>query len=94
MVDLGSLESLSQVVIDWEAANAADYQIQGSTNGASWTTLKTITGGTFGTRTDTNAVSGNYRYVRIYATTRSTGNQWGYSIWELKVYAQGTAASS
>ncbi|WP_323814211.1 discoidin domain-containing protein [Cellvibrio sp. NN19] len=94
MVDLGSLKSLSQVVIDWEAANAADYQIQGSTNGASWTTLKTITGGTFGTRTDTNAVSGNYRYVRIYATARSTGNQWGYSIWELKVYAQGTAASS
>jgi hypothetical protein len=94
MVDLGSLKSLSQVVIDWEAANAANYQIQGSTNGASWTTLKTVTGGTFGTRTDTNAVSGNYRYVRIYATARSAGNQWGYSIWELKVYAQNAASSS
>lgn len=94
MVDLGSLKALSQVVIDWEAANAANYQVQGSTNGTSWVNLKTVTGGTFGTRTDTHAVSGSYRYVRIYGTARSTGNQWGYSIWELKVYAQGTPASS
>lgn len=93
-VDLGSLKALSQVVIDWEAANAANYQVQGSTNGTSWTNLKTVTGATFGTRTDTHAVSGNYRYVRIYATARSVGNQWGYSIWELKVYAQSTPASS
>jgi beta-glucanase (GH16 family) len=94
MVDLGSTKALSQVVIDWEAANAANYQVQGSTNGTSWTNLKTVTGGTFGTRTDTHAVSGNYRYVRIYATARSATNQWGYSIWELKVYAQSTPASS
>ena len=94
MVDLGSQKALAQVVIDWEAANAANYQVQGSTNGTSWINLKTVTGGAFGTRTDTHAVSGNYRYVRIYATARSTGNQWGYSIWELKVYAQGTSTSS
>lgn len=94
MVDLGSNKALTQVVIDWEAANAANYQVQGSTNGTSWTNLKTVTGGTFGTRTDTHAVSGSYRYVRIYATARSTGNQWGYSIWELKVYAQSAPASS
>ncbi len=93
-VDLGSNRNLTQVVIDWEAANAAAYEIQGSTNGTSWTTLKSVTGGTFGNRTDTNAVSGSYRYVRIYATARSTGNTWGYSLFEVKVYAQGTVASS
>lgn len=94
MVDLGSQKSLTQVVIDWEAANAANYEIQGSNNGTSWTTLKTVTGGAFGTRTDTQTVSGSYRYVRIYGTARSAGNTWGYSIWELKVYAQGAASSS
>lgn len=94
MVDLGSAKALTQVVIDWEAANAATYEIQGSNNGASWTNLKTVTGGAFGTRTDTQSVTGSYRYVRIYATARSTGNQWGYSIWEFKVYAQGAASSS
>jgi hypothetical protein len=93
-VDLGSAKPLNSVVIDWEAANAGKYAIQASNNLLSWTTLKTVTGGTFGNRTDTNAVSGSYRYVRIYATERSAGNQWGYSIWELKVYAQGASSSA
>jgi beta-glucanase (GH16 family) len=73
-------------VIDWEAANAADYQIQGSADGNSWTTLASRTGLAFGTRTDTLAVSGSYRYVRMYGTKRSVGNSWGYSIWSFKVY--------
>jgi hypothetical protein len=94
VVDLGSAKSLSQVVIDWEAANAVTYQIQGSNDNTNWTTLKSVTGGTFGNRTDTNAVSGTYRYVRIYCTERSAGNQWGYSIFELKVYGTNPPASS
>jgi hypothetical protein len=93
-VDLGTAKSLTSVVIDWEAANAGAYQIQGSNDNANWTTLKSITGGTFGNRTDTNAVSGSYRYVRIYCTALSTGNNWGYSIFELKVYAAGATSSS
>lgn len=94
IVDLGTAKSLTQVVIDWEAANAASYQIQGSNDNANWTTLKSITGGTFGNRTDTNAVSGTYRYVRVYCTERSAGNNWGYSIFELKVYGSTPVASS
>jgi len=93
-IDLGSAKILSSVVIDWEAANAANYQVQGSNDNTNWTTLATRTGGAFGNRTDTNAVSGSYRYVRIYGTARSTGNQWGYSIFELKVYGSGGTTSS
>ncbi|RYZ55603.1 MAG: thiol oxidoreductase [Sphingobacteriales bacterium] len=93
-VDLGTAKILSSVVIDWEAANAANYQVQGSNDNTNWTSLATRTGGAFGNRTDTNAVSGSYRYVRIYGTARSTGNQWGYSIYELKVYGSGGAVSS
>ncbi len=93
-VDLGAAKALTSVVIDWEAANAATYQIQGSNDNTNWTTLKTVTGGAFGNRTDTNAVSGNYRYVRVYCTERSAGNQWGYSIWELKVYGNTPSSSS
>jgi azurin len=81
-IDLGQAYNLSQVVIDWEAANAANYTIQGSNNNSSWTTLATRTGGSFGDRTDTVAISGIYRYVRMSGTTRSVGNDWGYSIWE------------
>lgn len=93
-VDLGSVQNLSQVSIHWEAANAASYQIQGSNDNSNWTTLKSVTGGVFGDRTDTHAVTGNYRYLRIYCTERSAGNNWGYSIWELKIYAQQPATSS
>ncbi|WP_236250473.1 di-heme oxidoredictase family protein [Microbulbifer sp. ALW1] len=90
-VDLGQSYDLDQVEIFWEAANAETYQIQGSNDGAQWSTLSTQTGGVFGHRTDTVTVDGIYRYVRINGITRSAGNQWGYSIWELGVY--GTAAS-
>ncbi len=93
-VDLGAAKTLSSVVIDWEAANAANYQVQGSNDNSTWATLATVTGGTFGNRTDTNTVSGSYRYVRIYGTARSVGNAWGYSIFELKVFGGAAAASS
>ncbi len=93
-VDLGTSKALSQVVIDWEAANAGSYTVEGSNDNTSWTPLKSFTGGAFGTRTDTNNVSGTYRYVRINCTALSTGNSWGYSIFELKVYGTGSATSS
>lgn len=38
-VDLGANVNLSSVVIDWEAANAANYDVQGSTNGSTWVNL-------------------------------------------------------
>jgi hypothetical protein len=92
-VDLGSSTALTQVVIDWEAANAGSYTIEGSNDNANWTPLKSVTGGTFGNRTDTNSVTGSYRYVRIKCTALSAGNNWGYSIWELKVYGAGTVTN-
>lgn len=86
-LDLGNSMALSEVVIYWEAANAARYQIEGSNDNTQWTTLASFSGGTFGDRTDNLDVSGSYRYVRMYATERSAGNYWGYSIFEMEVYA-------
>lgn len=88
VLDFGSQVDLTSISIFWEAANAANYQIQGSNNNASWTTLISETGGQFGDRTDTHALNGSYRYLRIYGTARSSGNMWGYSIWEIVVYGQ------
>ncbi|MFT6100554.1 MAG: CxxC motif-containing protein (DUF1111 family) [Arenicella sp.] len=85
-VDLGESHSLSGIELDWEAANAASYQIQGSNNTSNWTTLVSSTSGTFGTRTDTHNFSGDYRYVRMLGLTRSVGNNWGYSIYEIKIF--------
>ncbi|MEN0039316.1 MAG: di-heme oxidoredictase family protein [Cellvibrio sp.] len=93
-LDLGQAYALNQVVILWEAANAANYEILGSNNNSTWTQLSSRTGGTFGNRTDTVPLAGTYRYVRVNALTRSSGNTWGYSIFEVDVFGALPAASS
>ncbi|MFF5497736.1 discoidin domain-containing protein [Streptomyces aquilus] len=81
-VDLGATASISQVVLNWEAAYAADYKIQVSPDGGSWSDLRTVTGGDGGT--DTLTVSGQGRYVRMQGIHRAT--PWGYSLWEFQVF--------
>ncbi|MEZ7984782.1 MAG: discoidin domain-containing protein, partial [Pseudomonadales bacterium] len=90
-LDLGSPHALTEVIIRWEAANAASYRIEGSTNNTSWTTLSTHTGGSFGNRIDTKVISGSYRYVRMQGIARSSN--WGYSIFEMKVFGLPAADS-
>ena len=95
-LDLSASYELSEVIIYWEAANAATYEVQGSLDNITWTTLSSETGGTFGTRTDTVSISGIYRYVRMNGLTRSPdpgngGAMYGYSIWEMEVYGQAAA---
>src|SRR5689334_24711422 len=48
-VDLGVTASISQVVLNWQAAYAKAFQIQTSTNGSTWTTI-------YSTTTSTGAV--------------------------------------
>ncbi|EDY54676.1 MULTISPECIES: discoidin domain-containing protein [Streptomyces] len=81
-VDLGATASISQVVINWEAAYGKDYKVQSSSDGSTWTDLRSVTGGDGGT--DTLDVSGQGRYVRLLGIHRAT--QWGYSTWEFQVF--------
>ena len=86
-VDLGATATISQVVLQWEAAYATAFQIQVSPDGANWTSIYSTTAGTGGTQTLN--VTGSGRYVRMYGTARATG--YGYSLWEFQVF--GTAGS-
>ncbi|MET8135101.1 discoidin domain-containing protein [Streptomyces sp. NPDC005251] len=81
-VDLGATSDLCRIDLNWEAAYGKAFQIQASTDGQNWTTLKTVTDGTGGTAS--YDVSGQGRYVRIYGTTR--GTVYGYSLWEVAVH--------
>ncbi len=81
-VDLGASASITQVVLQWEAAYAKAFQIQTSNDGTAWTTIYSTTTGTGGTQTLN--VTGSGRYVRMYGTARAT--QYGYSLWEFGVY--------
>ena len=81
-VDLGASATISQVVLQWEAAYATAYQIQVSNDGSNWTNVYATTSATGGTQT--LSVAGAGRYVRMYGTVRST--QYGYSLFEFQVF--------
>ena len=81
-VDLGSVQSISRVKLNWEGAFGKNYQVQTSSDNANWTTIHTVTNGDGAT--DDLTVSGSGRYVRINGTARGTG--YGYSLWDLEVY--------
>ncbi len=91
VVDLASSYPIERVDIHWEAANAATYTIDGSSDGVDWVTLSTQSGGQFGDRTDVIELSATYRYLRMNGQTRSVGNTYGYSIWEMDVFGDANA---
>ncbi|MET0416181.1 MAG: discoidin domain-containing protein, partial [Actinoplanes sp.] len=84
-VDLGSSQSICQVVLQWEGAYGRAYQIQTSPDGNAWTNIYSTTTGAGGTETLT--VSGTGRYVRMNGTQRASG--YGYSLFEFKVFTTG-----
>ncbi|MGD8176306.1 glycosyl hydrolase [Marinimicrobium sp. ARAG 43.8] len=81
-VDLGTSQTLSQVVLDWEGAYGKGYEIQVSDDASTWTTVYTETAGVGGV--DDIAVNATGRYVRMLGTERGTG--YGYSLWRFEVY--------
>jgi beta-glucanase (GH16 family) len=82
-VDLGTTQTISRVRLNWEAAFGRAYQIQTSPDGNAWTTVFSTATGDGGI--DDLTVSGSGRYVRMLGTQR--GTPWGYSLWELQVFA-------
>src|ERR1041385_1485171 len=82
-VDLGSTQSICQVVLNWETAFGKAFQIQTSNDNSTWTSIFSTTTGTGGNQT--LGVSGSGRFIRMLGTVR--GTQWGYSLWEFQVFA-------
>jgi beta-glucosidase len=90
-VDLGSSKAINRIVLDWETAASAYYEIQVSNNATSWTKIYENASGNGGI--DDFTVSGSGRYVRMYSHRRTT--VWGNSLWELEVYGgDGTTCST
>jgi hypothetical protein len=90
MVDLGASVPLSKVRLNWEAAYAKDYELQVSTDGSQWTTVRRVKDGDGGS--EEQDVDTTARYVRVMGTRRAT--PYGYSIWELQVFdAKGALVS-
>jgi len=89
-VDLGGTATVSQVVLNWEAAYGKAFQLQTSPDAANWTTIFSTTTGTGGTQTLN--VSGTGRFVRMLGTVRGTA--FGYSLWEFQVFGSMNTGSA
>ncbi len=86
-VDLGAPTQIGQVVLYWQAAYGAQYQIQVSSDQQNWTTVFTQTNGQGGVENIIFLpVTG--RYVRMYGMKRAT--QYGYSLLEFQIYGSTT----
>ncbi|WP_394843556.1 beta-1,3-glucanase family protein [Pendulispora brunnea] len=86
-VDLGSVQTICGVRLNWETAYGKAYQIQVSNDGNAWSNIYSTTNSPGGTEDLT--VNGSGRYVRVLGSQRAT--QWGYSLWELQIFAAGGA---
>ena len=86
-VDLGAVYNIDHVSILWETAYAKEFEVLVSTDGANWQVAQHVTNGTGGL--NVLPVSVPARYVEVYCLQRAT--QWGYSIYELGIFAQDTA---
>jgi mannan endo-1,4-beta-mannosidase len=82
-VDLGVDRRIGFVRLDWEAAYAAKYQIQVSTDEKTWITVFTDEIGNGGVD-DIALTPVTARYVKLYAWVRATA--YGYSLWQFEVY--------
>ena len=75
VVDLGAIYTLQSTSQTFAAPDTWAYKIEGSNdnyaNDAYWTTLADVTNGANG-KSFTNAVSGNFRYVRLFVTGSKT----------------------
>lgn len=83
-VDLGSVEKVKRVVIDWEAAFANEYYIQMSLDAVSWTTVADVTNTE---KTKDEIIFPYYletRFVRFQGVKRAT--TYGYSFYSFEVY--------
>jgi predicted GH43/DUF377 family glycosyl hydrolase len=83
-VDLGSVEKIGKVVIDWEAAYATEYQILVSNDAINWIEAAHV----YNTEQTVDTIEFSHlleaKFVRFQGIDRATG--YGYSFFSFEVY--------
>jgi Alpha-L-arabinofuranosidase B (ABFB) domain/F5/8 type C domain len=80
-VNLGSVQDICGVTLQWEAAYAKSFRIEVSTDAGTWTPIYSTTTGMGGTQT--LSVTGRGQYVRMFGLTRALSA--GFSLFEFGV---------
>lgn len=82
-VDMGSIVTLTEVVLFWEGHNyPRSFQIQVSNDATNWTTAA-ILNNNYGTVNTMNVYGSSGRYVRMLGVQRNSGH---YALYEMQVY--------
>ena len=89
LIDLGSVQPITKVKLNWEAAYASGYAIQISSDKQNWATPFATTTGDGGL--DSISLNTNGRYVKIALSQR--GSPWAYSLLEMEVFNNTTLLS-
>ena len=91
IIDLWDYHTISSIKITWEAAYAAQYQIQVSNDNKAWSTVYENYSATGGTQTiNFNPVSA--RYIKLYCIKRAT--EYGFSVYEIEIYETKNSVNS
>lgn len=88
-IDLGAVQNISHVKLNWETAFASGYAIQVSSNGTTWSTPYSTTTGDGAIDDISLATSG--RYIKLALSER--GTIYAYSLFEMEVYNGNTLIS-
>ena len=91
-INLGAVQSLCSVSIDWEGACASEYELQTSADGTAWTTVATAGATGAGVVATMLPCGTSSQYFRMEGVQRCT--VYGYSIWTLSLYGPGSAPCS
>ena len=89
-LDFGKVVSISRVTIAWENAHAAQYALQTSDDGLTWTTIRQVLD-SIGGNEELAQLSGSGRYLRVKGMRRSS--PYGYSIFEIEAFGAGALLS-
>ncbi|MBO7744630.1 discoidin domain-containing protein [Paenibacillus sp. MWE-103] len=83
-VDLGAAKTINRVVLNWENAYGKAYTIDVSEDGETWKTVYATENGNGGID-DLSFDPVSVRFVKMNGIAR--GTPYGFSLWELEVYA-------
>ncbi len=83
-IDLGARYEIDQVVLNWAAAYALEYDLEVSDDASTWATLHSTASGAGGVETFGLTAVG--RYIRLYALAGATPD--GCALNEIEVYGQ------
>lgn len=91
-VNLGEKYDLYTFAINFETSHAKDFAIKVSDNGSDWQTIKTVKGNSnLNWRLTLDApISASYVKIDV---SKTSSEEWGFSIWEFEVYGQQESVS-